>query len=105
MKPVDLSVLIDSGIDCMDPEYGICLIESKYYVNDPEKAIVWDHVKPRMDYWFSEKNFEYPGELVWALGNAGFAVEESHDASDFQITGLLPGYCWPWELEGNNETD
>ena len=102
MKPVDLSVLIDSGIDVDDKDMRDVYYNPTHFSVD---LYIERRSKPRMDYWFSEKNFEYPGELVWALGNAGFAVEESHDASDFQITGLLPGYCWPWELEGNNETD
>lgn len=93
-KSVDLSVLIDSGIDCCfeyDTQYWQCY-------SDDDFDFVNHRVVPRMDYWFSELNFDKPQLLIGDLYKAGFALE-SNARDDFKINGLQGGYCWPWECE------
>lgn len=103
VKAVDLSVLIDSGIDCS--YYGV---EGEGYLpldvdaDWKPKELVNCNVQPRMDYWFSALQFEEKWSIVRCLQKAGFEVEARCDDDyrgwlGFRITGLQDGYRWPWE--------
>lgn len=104
-KPVDLSVLISSGIDCYfsdDPDYWCCTLSAKEKWTSEE--ITERRIKPRMNYWFSWLNFSAENDWLYVLSDAGFLVEvDEGDEGDcvhaFRITGLRDGYCWPWEVE------
>lgn len=116
-KPVDMSVLIDSPVDCVfwnrEEEYpliGECvkMIGNKFFM-----AGVGDfkYCKPRMDYpfsvelWFSEEVmikfrdslFEsgFESTLTGRLNFRG-SSEVYHS---IKITGLRENYCFPWEFD------
>lgn len=103
--PVDMSVLVDSGIDCLFRNIGgvrwsmselkaICTNQD--YMDEHSEP--WDFCKPRMHHWFSDFNFDAPLDLHNALTRAGFMLDY-RDAA-FKIIGLHDGYCWPGEIEG-----
>jgi len=101
-KPVDLSVLIDSGMDV-----GNCApinIEWLQPTSDSMNVFAMTKYRyaPRMNYWFSARNFEYPLVLADKLTDAGFVVvldEYADHVINFMITGLQDGYYWPWECD------
>lgn len=110
-KLADMSVLVDSGIDCLffdDDHKGQ---NPGYYklisINGPAETDYiycdgltnWKHCKPRLYYWFSKYNFKNSSRVILNILDAGFAVEISFDGGSFKITGLKDGHCWPWESE------
>lgn len=102
-KPVDLSALIDSGIDCefweADCYTTIGNLTNIKGKNAYRSDLHWyEHCVPRMNYWFSGMNFDYPVGLRYNLFEAGLDVEVTESLDAFRITGLRDGYCWPWEL-------
>lgn len=115
LKPVDMSVLVGSGVDCVfcdckdfkGMEFHYSMLDK---IKLPEKSaldtlyvsynnVPWFYCKPRMNYWFSFHNFEVSTPLIRRdLHDAGFDADL--DAKDFSfiINGLREGYCWPWEV-------
>ena len=110
LKSVDMSVLVDSGVDCVFDECNIAALH-EIVEADPVYTYVCDkdnfhkHCKPRMDYWFSTLNFGGSRTIVNFLRDAGFNIEEKLypgcicAIEAFKITGLKDGYCWPWEAK------
>jgi hypothetical protein len=101
LTPVDMSVLVGSGIDCefwdLKGVYNGHLVA---ITSAPEYRAIgdfWDRCKPRMNYWFSCKNFKSSSTIVENLELAGFVVESCIAFTHFQITGIAEGRCWPWE--------
>ena len=111
LKPVDMSALVNSGIDCVfsDTDIGeLSGIEpSCYYAyENARNGSRHSTAKPRMKYWFSAENFENPEGLVEKLERSGFGVSKKLYGTmrdlklqSFMIKGLQDGYCWPWEVE------
>lgn len=100
LKSVDLSVLIDSGIDCFsgydeNPEHEWRQYSSLVYTKQDLEEM---EVEPRMNYWFCCENFSYPFSLIRSLERAGFDVEWYDNIGGFRINGLQDGYRWPWEV-------
>ena len=111
-KPVDMSVLINSDIDCVfgDREIGYLSKERRYQdCTDfhSAKGDIWIECKPRMNHWFMTENLtRCPHRLVSELWEAGFTVTKERFTSKpgrdhviFCITGLKAGYDWPWLIE------
>lgn len=106
LTPVDMSVLVYSGIDCwfgnkgspMKEWYsmltGVC-VGGGYWRQSPRS--VHPICKPRMRYWFGCGNFKNPDKLLTDLHGAGFRVAKGYH--QFKITGLREGRCWPWECD------
>jgi len=100
LKPVDLSVLVGSGIDCEFCDnitanlWSIGILEKvtyhKHYISARE--VLWQHCRPRMNRWMSLKNVV---NVVNLLASDQFEIEV--EGSCFRIEGLQDGYCWPWE--------
>jgi hypothetical protein len=101
LVPVDMSVLVDSGIDC--EFWGLSGVYNGQLVgitDAPEYRSLddfWDRCQPRMNYWFSCKNFKSSFTIVKNLEIAGFVVESCMSFTHFQITGVADDRCWPWE--------
>ena len=122
-KPVDMSVLIGSGIDCIfgDAEdYTVTCtlrqVKDQHGGQMYRSQLDWYiHCNPRMDYWFSAQNFTSVGELIASLDKAGFdlsihwsSTQEELNGSirrhqgeveSFLICGLKMDRCWPWEID------
>jgi len=107
VTPVDMSVLVGSGIDCefwglKGANYNgqlVCITDAPEY-KYRSLGDFWDRCKPRMNYWFSAMNFRDADKLVKELRAAGFAVEQTYTTGptiEFRITGLADDRCWPWE--------
>lgn len=100
MKPVDLSVLIDSGIDVDDKDMRGVYYDPLFFNVD---LYIERRSKPRMSYWFSNANDYWGGvgidAAVTKLVDAGFDVDVNRQAYAFRIHGLRDNYCWPWEVE------
>ncbi len=108
LKPVDMSVLVDSGIDCefsgvecfADPAVGqISAIgdEKGGYLRGMTR---YGYCRPRLDHWHSPKNCGGIPMIWKRLVEAGFDVELDEDANyvhAFRISGESKGRCYPWE--------
>lgn len=128
-KPVDLSVLIESGIDCefQDAEHSgaVEFAPLRYIANDsyPYQASrdSYEQCRPRMDHnhaWVGGKCPLPEGIMVHyiMIKNGEIAERQNkmavellwdydlgvHPIVCFRIAGLAEGYCWPWEVD--NET-
>ena len=106
LKPVDLSVLFDFGIDCEFSSDGVewlvgFLADIDSVCNYPYARAPkgrWFYCRPRMSYWASSCNGNYPcGEVVSVLRGAGFATSRCGDS--FIVEGLIEGFTWPWECK------
>lgn len=123
-KPVDMSVLVDSPIDCEFWHHGskiktisqlksiskqLCGEKMVYEDADPKRVGHALYCKPRMDYPFSVDLFSCQKEcheFINILDSVGFKLEVIDDEyfnilnnRSFKIIGLKDGYCWPWECE------
>jgi len=114
VTPVDMSVLVGSGIDCEFWDEGELKIlgalngfekssvtTRNYYID--MTGTLFELCKPRMGYWFSAMNFKDADKLVKELRAAGFAGEQTYTTGptiEFRITGIADDRCWPWE-QGN----
>lgn len=120
-KPVDLSVLIESGIDCefsfdwkSKPSIGQLLkIDGNKYTSDV--GHYYNYCLPRMNHWQSWQGGECPlpeGIVVETIYREDSMPEknvvtdlfwkhhsEADDIIAFKVIGLADGYCWPWEIE------
>lgn len=128
VTPVDLSVLIASGIDCefIDPNYGhthihinmLSHISGDHYYIDTT-TLSYNKCKPRMNHWhaWNRGDCPLPEGLTFELRFRNGSVHESilgvndirwcyskrdtaMDIIAFKVTGLADGYCWPWEVNG-----
>lgn len=116
-KVVDMSVFIDSGVDCefrkrKDKPWLIAKLDrintntKNYYLNSVDREYYY-YCLPRMNYWFSDYNFECSEELIDKLENAGFEVKTRKEAvvsggafvTAFKIIGVKEGYI----LSGGEE--
>jgi len=123
--PVDMSVLVDSGIDCEfyhgDSERVIgklCGVGDTYdgiYRRSLGRGCVaHSHCQPRMNHvhvWLGGDRPLPDGVMVkvWTRGGGGDSGggqcsartwHHSNNVGDivaFEVLGLAPGYCWPWE--------
>ena len=111
LKPVDMSVLVGSGIDCV---FGAKLkfMSPLTSTTDRGQPIFhswadgeWAICKPRMNYWFSVKNFDDYENLERKLVAAGFSLDlhinemYRNGVVAFSITGLQSNRCYPWEAK------
>jgi hypothetical protein len=127
-KPIDLSVLIKSGIDC---EFSESMHDWKCELFSPMEDIItrmsfralqyksisryFDYAKPRMEHWHSWQGDEtgqcpLPEGLLVKLEFRDGRIasnylkyswdhtNEEFDIIAFKVTGLADGYCWPWEV-------
>ncbi len=112
LTSVDMSVLVGSGIDMQfcDGENGwrpwsslLSKIEGNLYhpQHSATGEFCYSRCRPRMDYWHSSSNFvaNIVGGRILQLERAGFAIENDHHHSCIKFTGLLDGYCWPWQAD------
>ncbi len=107
LKPVDLSVLVDSGILCeMWNSDGQSLPKSvaflKYaginsdYPYQVQSGGFWRYCRPALLYWQCASNLEKPlADFI----SAGFLYVFNPSDTAFRITGLREGFCWPWECK------
>lgn len=119
-KPVDMSVFVDSPIDCVffrgvnrdgDPinvRMGNLKSVSdtwRPYCRSEYPNGEYEYCKPRINYWFSVDLFASGcdcGKSIESLESAGFEVDANYFDGymrSFKITGLRDGYIWPWECE------
>lgn len=112
LKPVDMSVLVGSGIDCEFFELGdfpdyctelsyLCELHQhkEGWLYRASSGDAYSHCRPKMNYWFSDFNFQDVFGTTSDLEAAGFELDAR--VNIFCIEGLQEGYCWPWESEGN----
>ena len=130
LEPVDLSVLIESGIDCEFSDYRatktIPIIrklarirkgagDEAPYVD--QAVIRWNYCKPRMNHIHAWQGGECPlpdgvevkvtfreGTHRRGRATTDFNWSYSTGGSDgeiiaFEVLGLMPGHCWPWQVE------
>lgn len=121
LKPVDLSVLIESGIDCefsshefRDPSIGklsgVAITHyQRYRSNGPVSG--YDHCRPRMNHIHAWQGGECPvpeGLIIGIYSTfGGIRAEQQvvvgqnsidwHSVVAFEVLGLADGYCWPWD--------
>lgn len=124
LKPVDMSVLIASGIDC---EFTSRSDKSHWYIGklrsiDSFYYPTWNaphiYCHPRMNHIHAWQGGECPlpegfrvraflrkkgagidGKEV-SLGKLEWNHEDCRgDIIGFEVLGLDEGYCWPWEVE------
>ena len=115
-KPVDMSVLVDSPIDCVfwTSEETSNLIgeycrpyKGDYFIAGHG---TFKYCKPRMNYPFSydllENSIDRIQGFIVNLQMSGFNVDHFTALIDdekaygsFRITGLQKNRCWPWECE------
>ncbi len=105
LTPVDMSVLVGSGIDCTftgggdyrhGPLIGICG-ENYHLGTDSGAHSAHSRCRPRMDHWHSLMNIKRgsASEAVTDdLVSAGFELQFLNGS--IKIT-LQEGYCMPWE--------
>ena len=121
-KVIDLSVLIESGIDC---EFSL---DNRFWYVDKLIQILregysgkvyaeWKYCRPRMNHihawqggecplpewfkvkvWFRDK--QYPPEVGEASENYWELFNEESDIIAFEVLGVNDGYVMPWE-QGN----
>lgn len=116
LTPVDMSVFIDSGIDCElhdvdDEEPYIspltsCPTPSATSSYRDIRDVGWRYCRPRQKYWHSLRNCERRSgwvvgstDAVHAFRDAGFVVAQSSDGQHLQFDGVLEGRCYPWEAK------
>ena len=107
-KPVDMSVLVDSGVLCVFSDShnlklkGFLLqISHETYALD--NFTTWKYCRPLYGHWHSAKNFGDVEGFIAKLVDAGFCVgtDKCYGVTEhFRIIGLQDGYCYPWESEG-----
>ena len=110
-KVIDLSVLIESGIDCThDFLEGYGPLDNSW----TEESLCEARVVPRTKYihawqggecplpegfmvkvWFRDK--QYPPEVQEASENYWESYSEESDITAFEVLGLADGYVMPWE--------
>ncbi len=128
-KPVDLSVLIDSSIDCEFwddadqkfpvigklTELGNPCISYKYVDVD---GMDYKYCRPRMNHVHAWQGGECPlpdglrvkvfyqnphiEPAIYEVGSYNLTWHWYGTESDiiaFEVVGLVDGYCWPWEME------
>lgn len=122
LKPVDLSVLIKSGIDCefWGTNYHTPLIgkltdidnlNTRYCKDNSDKGY-WDRCQPRLNHWHNWQGDDCPlpdGFMVQVIYRDGDrdTLESSRlhwthyssveDIIAFKVLRLTEGYCYPWE--------
>lgn len=110
--PVDMSVLIDSGIDCIfhnaEGEFIDILsrIDGSWFISEDchgNLCTEFLQCKPRMNYWFSACNFIDVDQLIDNIVESGFRVctirNDDGGIEAFKILGVnvAEDRCWPWE--------
>jgi len=126
-KPVDLSVLIDSGIDCeFMNEHGTKVSigklvafqdKPKQYMGDTGSMMPLnaEHCRPRLNHihaWqggecplpegFMVKIYYCEGKYPEKLDEHKCRWDHSYKGGDiiaFEVIGLADGYCYPWQTE------
>ena len=105
LVPVDMSVLVGSGINCEFWDLkGVYVGQLVGITDAPEYRYrslddFWARCQPP-GYWFSAMNSRDVNALIIKLRNAGFDVDRTHTGGptvEFRITGLADDRCWPWE--------
>ena len=125
-EPVDLSVLIESGIDCEFWDDGstlkwigkleqIFVGSTEPYCNEID---CYDYCRPRMNHihawqggicplpkgvivkvWFRQRN-DTDNTDIGPVSNYRWSnMNVYSDIIQFKVIGLEDNYCWPWELE------
>lgn len=128
-KPVDLSVLIDSGIDCVmgdtldDKVIGPLTHIDKCSVDEPywdDINTAWTYCRPRLNHIHAWQGGDCPlpfNTMVrihyrdYVRANESYVKragdcywehrKEPHglDIIAFEVVGLADGYCYPWECD------
>ena len=123
-KPVDLSVLIDSGIDCefsifsnlfgkIDKLEDINHFEKAKYASDEK---LWHQCRPRLNHihawqggecplpegfmvkvWFRDGQDDVMEATKWGVHWRG--DKDGDDIIAFEVVGLADGYCYPWQTD------
>jgi hypothetical protein len=123
-KPVDLSVLIETGIDCefssqLFIENGVFPIGKLKKIKNKSlmeyvsnQNIIWNHCRPRMHEWLVHQGEVCPlpeGFLVTTFTRSNYMLsnkkattlawgrDSNDDIIQFKVEGLAEGYCWPWD--------
>lgn len=130
-KPVDLSVLVDSGIDIevsVNDKWRIgkleSIVECCYLIQGSSRG--WTKCRPRMNHVHAWQGGECPlpgglkikvytcysgkvkesetttGDGLKAARWGGWQVGAGDPTVGFEILGLMDGYCWPWELDNDH---
>lgn len=109
LTPVDLSVLIESGIDCefSNDLSDWCIIGKLRYVESdavyPYEKLnggIYKHCRPRENHWHSLRNCPgVVGRPIVMLEKAGFLIGRSTDGGHIKINGIRDDRCWPWEAD------
>ena len=110
LKPVDMSVLIDSGIDCEFGEGVYRVIGSLHSIDDGDShkyglcgtGHFHQYCRPRLDYWHSCGNMQNESAQIMAekLFSAGFNCQLGFGNMSLFIDAerpLLDGHCYPWQ--------
>lgn len=107
-KPVDMSVLVDSGVLCEFSHNAPFVNSSKGFLisikNEKYNPVEWEYCRPLYGHWHSARNFDDVAGLLQSLSEAGFDVEIELERElntyieHFRIIGLQPNYCMPWEV-------
>lgn len=126
LTPIDLSVLIKSGIDCEFSDNSdfppadrrisyIQGIGAGFLTN--QSTLYYLFCRPRMNHWHAwfggdcplPEGIEVEVEVTCHDGsvlrgeanifNWGRNSYEGGDIIAFKVTGLSDGFCWPWEMD------
>lgn len=106
-KPVDMSVLVNSGVLCEfsnsdDFNWSCCefLVKTAFscglYDYSAKDGRVYTYCRPLYGYWHSANNFDRADILANKLNSAGFKVEWDGLGTSFRITGMQDDYFEPW---------
>lgn len=105
LTPVDMSLLVGSGIDCTftgggdyrhGPLIGICG-ENYKLGTDCGAHSAHSRCVPRMDHWHSLYNCQK--DIAHKLNEAGFLVVSHPSGTAIRIPGLVGNRCYPWESD------
>lgn len=110
LTPVDMSVLVGSGIDCefFENGQGVDSISPLVKIERDAKNEYVDQFgaysqrcRPRMDHWHSlfGMGIDEGDNLVERLRDAGFDIERSGCKGHVRFGGVKPKFCMPWESD------
>ena len=105
LKPVDMSVLIGSGIDCEFSDGDnwrpwsslLGKIEGGRFFPQHSGFQAFGTCRPRQDYWHSLLNCSKM--LCSQLASAGFDITKDCEHYSVLIHGTADDYCYPWAVE------
>jgi len=111
LTPVDLSVLVDSGIDCVftggqiGKLYSVVGENYNMLIGGCQKYMAFSRCTPRLNSWHAGGNMtDSCDRMAERLVTAGFNVllGVADCSNSLRINSDLPlinGFCMPWEME------